>query len=186
MHHPTDRITLEHWLEREIAERWGDILVGLFFFIYTPTHRSSKTPGGPRTRVILKYGNSDKPMLFLGSFWRGGPLDPRGAWTLSTLSTCVRRPSTGRQWFEPATLHTRQLIIRSGQVRSECLTCTFRASCCSARLSRAQVKLIIKWKCGFNTPLASAGSRHVSWFCLFTNNIYTALRIVKLTLSNRL
>ena len=24
-----------------------------------------------------------------------------------------------------------------GQVRSECLTCTFRASCCSARLSRA-------------------------------------------------
>ena len=25
------------------------------------------------------------------------------------------------------------------QVRSECLTCTFRASCCSARLSRAQV-----------------------------------------------
>ena len=27
----------------------------------------------------------------------------------------------------------------TGQVRSECLTCTFRASCCSARLSRAQV-----------------------------------------------
>ena len=26
----------------------------------------------------------------------------------------------------------------SGQVRSECLTCTFRASCCSARLSGAQ------------------------------------------------
>ena len=31
------------------------------------------------------------------------------------------------------------VISRSGQVRSECLTCTFRASCCSARLSRAQV-----------------------------------------------
>ena len=29
--------------------------------------------------------------------------------------------------------------VRLGQVRSECLTCTFRASCCSARLSRAQV-----------------------------------------------
>ena len=29
--------------------------------------------------------------------------------------------------------------VRSGQVRSECLTCTFRASCCSACLSRAQV-----------------------------------------------
>ena len=28
----------------------------------------------------------------------------------------------------------------SGQVRSECLTCTFRASCCSARLSGAQVE----------------------------------------------
>ena len=27
----------------------------------------------------------------------------------------------------------------SGQVKSECLTCTFRASCCSARLSRVQV-----------------------------------------------
>ena len=27
----------------------------------------------------------------------------------------------------------------TGQVRSECLTCTFRASCCSARLSWAQV-----------------------------------------------
>ena len=29
--------------------------------------------------------------------------------------------------------------VRSGQVRPECLTCTFRASCCSARLSRVQV-----------------------------------------------
>ena len=29
--------------------------------------------------------------------------------------------------------------IDSHQVKSECLTCTFRASCCSARLSRAQV-----------------------------------------------
>ena len=32
--------------------------------------------------------------------------------------------------------------VRSGQVRSECLTCTFRASCCSARLSRAQVPVL--------------------------------------------
>ena len=29
--------------------------------------------------------------------------------------------------------------VRSGQVRSECLTCTFRASCCSTRLSWAHV-----------------------------------------------
>ena len=28
---------------------------------------------------------------------------------------------------------------KSGQVRSECLMCTFRTSCCSVRLSRAQV-----------------------------------------------
>ena len=32
--------------------------------------------------------------------------------------------------------------VRSGQVRLECLTCTFRASCCSARLSRAQVPAV--------------------------------------------
>ena len=31
-------------------------------------------------------------------------------------------------------------VCMLGQVRSECLTCTFRASCCSARLSRAQVQ----------------------------------------------
>ena len=30
--------------------------------------------------------------------------------------------------------------VRSGQVKSECLACTFRASCCSRRLSRAQGK----------------------------------------------
>ena len=33
--------------------------------------------------------------------------------------------------------------VRSGQVRSECLTCTFRASCCSARLSRTQVSAFV-------------------------------------------
>ena len=31
-------------------------------------------------------------------------------------------------------------LVMSGHVRSEDLTCTFRASCCSARLSRAQVQ----------------------------------------------
>ena len=30
---------------------------------------------------------------------------------------------------------------KHSQVRSECLTCIFRASCCRARLSRAQVLL---------------------------------------------
>ena len=33
----------------------------------------------------------------------------------------------------------RLIEATSGQIRSECLTCTFRAGCCSARLSRAQV-----------------------------------------------
>ena len=30
--------------------------------------------------------------------------------------------------------------VVSGPVRSECLTCTFIASCCNARLSRAQIQ----------------------------------------------
>ena len=36
-------------------------------------------------------------------------------------------------------LHSFSVRLRSGQVSSEWLTCTFRASCCSARLTRAQV-----------------------------------------------
>ena len=39
----------------------------------------------------------------------------------------------------PLPPHWLLLPIRSGQVRSKCLTCTFRASCCIARLSRGQV-----------------------------------------------
>ena len=35
--------------------------------------------------------------------------------------------------------------VRSGQVRSECLTCTSRAICCSARLSRTQVPVPLSW-----------------------------------------
>ena len=33
-----------------------------------------------------------------------------------------------------------KIVNSSHQVGLECLTCTFRASCCSARLSRAQVR----------------------------------------------
>ena len=33
--------------------------------------------------------------------------------------------------------------VRWGQLRSECLTCTFKARCCSARLSRAQVPAFV-------------------------------------------
>ena len=47
---------------------------------------------------------------------------------------------------------------RPGQVRSECLTCTFRTSCCSARLSRARVPAFA-WhssvQLGFNVHIQS-------------------------------
>ena len=42
--------------------------------------------------------------------------------------------------------HERTLLPRSYislQVRSECLTCTYRASCCSVRLSRVQVPAFV-------------------------------------------
>ena len=38
--------------------------------------------------------------------------------------------------------HQGGLVCLTHLVRSECLTCTFRASCCSARLSRAQVQAV--------------------------------------------
>ena len=38
---------------------------------------------------------------------------------------------------------TPMMKITTGQVRSESLTCTFRTSCCSARLSRAQVSAFV-------------------------------------------
>ena len=44
--------------------------------------------------------------------------------------------------------------IRSGQVRSVCLTCTFRASCCSARFSRAHVP-------AFTVPLSGTRKKKV-------------------------
>ena len=48
-----------------------------------------------------------------------------GWWMGGCLSAC-----TAGKWI---------FTMGKGQVRSECLTCTFRASCCSAHLSRAQV-----------------------------------------------
>ena len=41
---------------------------------------SSKTPGGPRTRVILKYGNSEDPQtnVIFGFILAGGPPGPSG------------------------------------------------------------------------------------------------------------
>ena len=57
--------------------------------------------------------------------------------------------------------------VRSGQVRSECLTCTFRASCCSARLSRAQVPAFAGssvWdRMVIRSLRASYSSAHLSW-----------------------
>ena len=53
---------------------------------------------------------------------------------------CSQRPvlSSGPARLFPNPASDPQLV-RSGQVKSEFLMCTFRASCCSARLSRAQV-----------------------------------------------
>ena len=42
-------------------------------------------------------------------------------------------------WRETRVYHFMRYALRVGQVRSEVLTSTFRTSCCSARLSRAQV-----------------------------------------------
>ena len=36
-------------------------------------------------------------------------------------------------------VHKSERVSYEGQVMSECLTCTFRARCCSAHLSRAQI-----------------------------------------------
>ena len=44
--------------------------------------------------------------------------------------------------FLPVKVHQCYIFndtINTGQLRSECLTCTFRTSCCSARMSRVQV-----------------------------------------------
>ena len=43
------------------------------------------------------------------------------------------------QPFHPRQTKNVSLSTRSGQVRSECLTYIFRASCCSARLSRVSI-----------------------------------------------
>ena len=47
-------------------------------------------------------------------------------YTLITIEKCI-------------TIALESTMSLKGQVRSECLTCTFRASCCSARLSWTQV-----------------------------------------------
>ena len=63
----------------------------------------------------------------------------------SMSSVCVPRVfsdltnQTSLYWWTSWHLKTGVVQVRSGQVRSECLMCRFRASCCSARLSRAQV-----------------------------------------------
>ena len=56
----------------------------------------------------------------------------------------------------------KKIYLVSGQVRSECLTCTFRASCCSARLSRAQVLAFAGFVCpGQEIKKGGGGSKGV-------------------------
>ena len=72
-------------------------------------------------------------------------------WLKREIAQCVhhegsiRRPISPRVNALNTELHLAPIYysdVRSGQVRSECLACTFRASCCSARLSRAQDTLM--------------------------------------------
>ena len=54
--------------------------------------------------------------------------------------------------------------LGKGQIRSECLTCTFRSSCCSTRLSWAQVHLArVRSECLTCTFRSSCCSTRLSW-----------------------
>ena len=55
------------------------------------------------------------------------------------LESSAHYQSALYNWNMPCTLSSVAAhLFMSGQVRSECLTCSFRASCCSARLLRVQ------------------------------------------------
>ena len=58
------------------------------------------------------------------------------------------------------------LKSEAGQVRTECLTCTFRASCCSARLSRAQVPAFADSSIRDSHGMTTQGR-------LYSNRVYT-------------
>ena len=116
MHHPTDRIThttafvtpvVEHWLEREIAQR---------------VHPMKDRSMSERSTSELRPAQTE-------------------------IEHACLHPVTGIKYYYSAFSGQRPNPLESfhssptelkGQVRSECLTCTFRASCCSARLSRAR------------------------------------------------
>ena len=58
---------------------------------------------------------------------------------VTAATRCRHRPRSRKQ--------LKNIQVRSGQVRSECFMCTFRASCCSARLSRAQAPAFAGFLC---------------------------------------
>ena len=62
--------------------------------------------------------------------------DPRKT---SGRLTIELRPAVKKNGLTTARTICNHMVVRSGQVRSECLTYRFRASCWSVRLSRAQV-----------------------------------------------
>ena len=80
-------------------------------------------------------------------------------------------PSISLSIYRYVSLHQSLIICASPplQVRSECLTCTFRTSCCSVHLSRAQV-------------LAFAGSSVLDRIPLFSPSFYTCFSLVVLIL----
>ena len=113
-----DKPVVDHWLERKIAQTAAGS---------TEKDRSDDRPLQRRARYRLSY----VPLTRYG-------LEPVPRREHSTYQPICRCHSlTLPCWFEVDYIVKYQ--VRSGQVRSVCLKCTFRASCCSARLSREQV-----------------------------------------------
>ena len=104
--------------------------------LYAPSHRQDNTYHGlcwTSRGALAGTRNSSMGPPNEGSIRR--PTAPSAnALPLSyvpLLGSTMRNGTSGCSGLTPG--------VMSCQVRSECLTCTFRANCCSARLSRAQV-----------------------------------------------
>ena len=92
-------------------------------FLYAPSHRQDCTYHGLcyTSRVALAETRNSS----MGPPWWIDPTTYR-AMSERSYRGAIFRSSRCNEW--------------PGQVRSESLTCTFRASCCSARLSRPQAQ----------------------------------------------
>ena len=104
--------------------------------LYAPIHKQDNTYHGlcyTSHGALAETRNSSMGSPHEGSIRR--PIAPwANALPLSYVPHPIRNPLPPR-----CELYFINLLKHAGQVRSECLTCTFRASWCSARLSREQV-----------------------------------------------